>query len=90
MSREIKMLETMVKIYCKSKDELCEDCQELVSYATIRVEKCPFGENKTSCSKCKVHCFQEPYRSKIKEVMKYAGPRMALRHPVKTIKHFIK
>jgi hypothetical protein len=44
-SRE-KTIEAMVRIYCKnhheSKGELCPECSELLEYAKMRLDKCPF------------------------------------------------
>ena len=35
---------------------LCRKCVELNEYARKPSDKCPFMENKTFCSNCKVHC----------------------------------
>lgn len=89
--KEKEMLGLMVQVYCrgkhKSKKGLCPQCQELQDYAWIRTDKCPFMETKTFCSACKVHCYAPEMREKIKEVMKYAGPRMLLYHPRVAIRH---
>ncbi len=68
---------------------LCEECAKLEAYARMRSEKCPFMETKTFCSNCKVHCYKPDMRIKIREVMRYAGPRMIFYHPIKAIKHVI-
>jgi len=36
-----------------------------------------------------VHCYAPEMREKIKEVMRYAGPRMLLSHPILAIAHLI-
>ena len=46
-------------------------------------------KKKPSCSKCEIHCYREPERTTIRKVMAYAGPRMALRHPIQTVKHLL-
>ena len=46
-------------------------------------------ETKTFCSACKIHCYAPKQQEKIRQVMKYAGPRMLPGHPVLTIKHGI-
>ena len=78
--KEKKTLRVMIGVYCrgkhKHKGELCPECQKLLDYALLRTEKCPFMETKTFCSACKVHCYSKEMQEKIKEVMKYAGPRM--------------
>ena len=94
MDREVNILESMIKIYCrdlhKCKEGLCEDCMELLEYSKERLQKCPFGKEKPPCSKCKIHCYKSNMRDNIKEVMKYAGPRMILKHPIATAIHYIK
>ena len=80
----------MIKLYCRKKHhskELCENCSELLNYANLRIEKCPFMETKTFCSACKVHCYKKEMREKIREVMKFSGPRMIFYHPILAIKH---
>ena len=68
---------------------LCPDCAALLEYAHWKLDKCPFGENKTSCTKCTVHCYGSDMRGKILEVMRFSGPRMLLRNPVTSLMHMI-
>lgn len=93
MGREGKTIEAMIQLYChdqhESKGELCFECEELLDYARVRLNKCPFQENKTTCAKCPVHCYRPVMREKVRAVMRYAGPRMLYRHPVLTLFHFI-
>jgi Nitrous oxide-stimulated promoter len=83
----------MVEIFCRgrhqTKRDLCPSCQELLDYAMLRLEKCPFQEGKTSCAKCPVYCYKPSMGQKIKEVMRYAGPRMTYLHPLLALFHFI-
>ena len=91
--REKKTIEAMVRIYCKnhheSKGELCPECSELLEYAKMRLDKCPFQEKKPTCGKCLIHCYQPQMREKVKKVMRHSGPRMLLHHPVLAIHHVI-
>lgn len=92
--REKKMVSLMIRIYCNGKhgtkrNALCEDCRRLEEYARLRSDKCPFMETKTFCSNCRVHCYKPDMRQQIKEVMRYAGPRMLLYNPVAAIRHVI-
>lgn len=68
---------------------LCGDCQKLADYAKMRSEKCPFMEHKTFCSNCKVHCYQPYMREKIRQVMRFSGPRMILYHPILAVWHLV-
>ena len=58
-------------------------------YARARSDKCPFMEEKTFCSNCKVHCYKPEMREKIRQVMAFAGPRMLFVHPGAAIRHVI-
>ena len=66
---------------------LCGECAELLDYAWARLDRCPFGVEKTSSAKCPVHCYRPAMRARIHEVMRYAGPRMLLRHPILALRH---
>jgi hypothetical protein len=93
LEREIKTVHIMVEMFCKHHHDrggLCEDCQKLSDYAENRIRKCTFGVNKPVCSECKIHCFKPEMRSQIKEVMRFAGPRMNFKHPVLAIHHLIR
>jgi hypothetical protein len=92
--RELKTVRVMIELYCRAHHEadaggLCSECRELWDYARQRVERCPFGLDKPTCLNCTVHCYKPRRREQIREVMRFAGPRMSWRHPVLTIFHFI-
>ena len=90
IEREKKTLKHMFRIYCKGKGHsrtICIDCSELLAYSLERLDKCPHAEKKGSCKDCITHCYKEPERTKIRKVMRYAGPRMFLRHPGITLGH---
>ncbi len=89
--QELQIIEQMIHLYCRGKHgqkkELCEECEELFQYAKARIEKCPFMKEKTFCSNCRVHCYKSDMRVKIKEVMRYSGPRMMLVKPHLVLLH---
>lgn len=90
--REKEIVSLMIKIYCKKNHggkTLCSKCAELEAYANMRSDKCPFMEKKTFCSNCKVHCYKSCMREKIREVMRFSGPRMIFYHPILAIRHVI-
>ncbi len=84
----------MMQLYCRdhhgSSKALCPDCTELLSYAEQRIAKCPFGIKKPVCNQCTVHCYKPVLREQVRVVMRYAGPRMPLRHPILAIRHLIR
>lgn len=91
MQRERQTIAAMVRLYCRDrhgpKDELCDDCTTLLDYALRRLDNCPFQENKPTCNRCTVHCYSPRRRERVGEVMRYAGPRMMLRHPLLSLGH---
>ena len=92
MDREARTLATMVGLSCREQHglgELCPDCKEMLDYALERLARCPFQEAKTTCAKCRVHCYRPAMRARVRAVMRYSGPRMTYRHPVLAMRHFI-
>jgi hypothetical protein len=91
---EKKIVGEIIALYCKKKHggkngALCPDCAALRDYACARSDRCPFMENKTFCSNCKVHCYAPEKREQIRAVMRYAGPRMLFHHPVMAVRHVV-
>jgi hypothetical protein len=93
LEREEKTIEKMILLYCKNhhqgNKELCQDCNQLKDYAIQRIQRCPFGIQKTTCQKCTVHCYNQSNQQAIRAVMRYAGPRMLLRHPYLSLRHLL-
>lgn len=91
--REAKTIDFMFEIYCKeihhSKTGLCDSCRDLQNYAHQRLEKCPYQEKKPTCANCLTHCYKKTMRESIRTVMRYAGPRMLLKHPQLAIMHLL-
>jgi hypothetical protein len=83
----------MVALYCQKHHavdgSLCAECSALTAYAHERLEKCPFGSEKPTCATCPIHCYKPACREQVKEVMRYAGPRLLLRRPVLTVRHLL-
>lgn len=91
--REKRMVSQMIALYCRKKHhtrgDLCPQCAALDAYARMRSDLCPFMETKTFCSNCRVHCYRPDMRARIREVMRFCGPRMILHHPVTAIRHVV-
>jgi hypothetical protein len=81
----------MIDIYCRAhhgtNGTLCGQCDRLLVYAFCRLDRCPFGAGKAPCARCPIHCYSASMRKNIKDVMRYAGPRMLLRHPILALLH---
>ena len=91
--REKRTLATMIRIYCRQQHHtaqgLCPECNELLDYAKKRLDRCPYQDGKTTCAKCPIHCYRPAMRTRIREVMRYAGPRMIYLHPIMAAFHMI-
>jgi len=94
LDREQLTINKMISIYCSDKHDggsagLCPNCREFRDYAELRLQKCPYGIDKPTCANCPIHCYKPARRAQAREIMRYAGPRMLLRHPLLTIAHKI-
>ncbi len=91
--QEKQLVSQMIALYCRkkhhSKRGLCPACAQLNTYANLRSDKCPFMETKTFCSNCKIHCYRPDMQQRIREVMRFSGPRMIFHHPIIAIHHGI-
>lgn len=91
--REKRLVSEMIALYCRKKHRakgaLCPDCAALDAYARQRSDNCPLMETKTFCSNCKIHCYKADMRAKIREVMRFAGPRMIFVHPILAFRHMM-
>jgi len=93
-ARELRTIEAMVRMYCRGHAHadgkaLCAECNALLDYATRRLERCVFGDAKPTCANCLVHCYSGEMREHVRVVMKWAGPRMTLRHPILSLYHVL-
>ncbi len=78
-------IQRMIALYQRRSPEAQADnahYQALNAYADKRLDKCVFGENKPACKQCPVHCYQPAKREEMKQIMRWAGPRMLWRHPI--------
>ena len=90
IEKEKDIVKFMIQYYCiknHDKKEICMSCIDLIKYAHEKLSICPFGEKKTSCLKCKIHCYSKEKREEIRKVMSYVGPRMIYLMPIQYVKH---
>lgn len=91
--QEQRTIDAMLEIYCRDRHggrgALCLDCDRLRDYAHRRLATCPFQEEKPVCNRCEVHCYSQAMRQRVRDVMRYAGPRMPLRHPWLALLHWV-
>lgn len=92
IKREKTTIHKMLRLYEQSNpdaDKTPEHYEDLFRYASKRLDRCVFGEEKPACKHCPIHCYQPARREEMKQVMRWAGPRMLFRHPLLTILHLI-
>ncbi len=93
LATEFKTVKAMVEVYCHdhhgTKDALCRECRELLEYAEVRLDRCPYGEEKPTCNKCPIHCYKPEPKEQMRLVMRYSGPRMLLKHPILAVRHLL-
>lgn len=92
ISREKLTIKKMIDLYqakCPQASAEPEHYEALFVYAQKRLDKCVFGEEKPACKQCPVHCYQPAKREEMKQIMRWAGPRMLWRHPILTVRHLI-
>ena len=93
LAREKNTVEAMIRLYCRDRHggrkALCDVCLALCDYALARLDRCPFGEKKPKCSSCTTHCYEPAMRERIREVMRYSGPRMILHRPHLALLHML-
>jgi len=94
IATEKKTVAAMVRIYCTehhdSAGALCANCAALQRYSHDRLDACPYGADKPTCKACPIHCYKPAEREAMRDVMRFAGPRMMLRHPWLSIVHLWK
>lgn len=92
LKSEHQTVVSMTAIYCKDhhaphEGGLCESCNGLMNYSEARLVKCPYGQAKPTCAKCPIHCYKQEQRESIREIMRYAGPKMFRHHPWRAFVH---
>lgn len=90
---EKRVVELMIRLYCRHKEgnrKLCSSCAGLLAYAQQRLDRCPFGEAKSTCRKCRIHCYRREEREQIRRIMRWAGPRMLFFHPAAAVGHLLR
>ncbi len=91
LDRERHTIQVMIELRCRQQHHpsgsLCAECQALLTYAMQRIDKCPYHMNKPTCAQCPIHCYRPDMREQVRQVMRYAGPRMIFHHPVLALLH---
>lgn len=96
LEREYRTVSAMIQLYCRHHHKhptLCNECLSLQAFCKRRLERCIYvaekRAEKPTCAQCPVHCYKPEPREKIRTIMRWAGPRLLLKHPVLTIRHLL-
>ncbi|NLO72389.1 MAG: nitrous oxide-stimulated promoter family protein [Porphyromonadaceae bacterium] len=92
---EKQTVEKMIGLYCRKKHKtkkgaLCDTCLSVKNYAWQRLDRCPFGDEKSACEDCPIHCYKPDMKEKMRQIMRFSGPRMILYHPFDAIIHVMR
>ena len=82
----------MIDIYCRKRLKLNyipKEYEALRIYAERRLDGCKFGEKKPACKRCPIHCYKPEMRERVREVMRWVGPRMIFYSPISAIRHLL-
>lgn len=89
-----KTLYAMQLIYCSAKhakdageDGLCDPCRDLLKYSLERTKNCSYKAQGRLCSACEIHCFENEQRARIRQVMRFSGPRLIFRKPALALRY---
>jgi len=91
IAAELETLRKMLALYCRGRHGgagLCPECRELAEAAARGLRGCRRSP-KPACKDCPAPCYSPGVRARLREVMRYAGPRMPLRHPLLTLRHYL-
>lgn len=92
LNRERRTIAAMIAIHCRDHHgarNLCPGCAALEAYAGERLDRCVYGLEKPTCFNCSIHCYKREKREAVRDVMRYAGPRMLKRHPILAVMHVL-
>lgn len=91
IAREKLTIKKMIALYesqCPQASAVQGHYDALYAYAQ-NVLIMRIWRGKPACKQCPVHCYQPAKREEMKQIMRWAGPRMLWRHPVLTVRHLI-
>jgi RNase P subunit RPR2 len=67
---------------------LCQECASFLEYAVSRRVRCPLEAEKPTCKHCRIHCYDQQRREKVREIMSYVGRRLVMRGRLDYLWHY--
>ena len=92
IEREKQTVCKMIELYCRhhlKQNRMPDEYQHLAEFACRRLDHCKYGEKKGACKNCPTHCYAPKEREQIREIMRWAGPRMIFYSPIDAIRHLL-
>jgi hypothetical protein len=65
-------------IFGRRLPRLCPACSVMLSHGIVKRLRCPM-DPKPMCKECACPCYGAAHRARVREVMRFSGPRMILR-----------
>lgn len=97
LREEAQTLRAMVGLYCGENTARREGPANAVPpakrFSPMRSSAwppVPTGPRSPVCAKCRIHCYRAGEKAFAREVMRHAGPRLLLAHPVLSLRHLVK
>ena len=90
IEQDKQTIRLMVGLYCRHRlpvREIPEEDEQLIDYAEQRLTHCRYGEMKPACKHCATHCYKPDMQEKVREVMRWTGPRMIFFSPKVAFRH---
>lgn len=97
IEKDRRTLEAIGRIYCqgnhasceKDASGMCPECRAAIEQTLARTEVCPHN-HEGNCQDCTTPCHRGEAKQQIKNIMRYAAPRMIFRHPFMTLEYLRK
>ena len=67
---------------------MCSECRSFLEYAVAKRLSCPLEAEKPTCKHCRIHCYDQLRREKVREIMSFMGRRLVLRGRVDYLWHY--
>ncbi len=92
IEREKKTVELMIRLYCRKKEKIqffvptVKSCSAMPTHVStiVRLER-----RRVHAKECTVHCYKPVMRERMRQVMRFSGPRMLLYAPWQAIRHLL-
>jgi len=92
IDREKRTIAFMIRLYCRHRlhqQEPSEEYRALTDYCQHRLDHCRWQDEKPACKRCPCHCYAPEQRERVRQIMRWTGPRMILYAPLEVLRHLL-